>query len=249
MVKSNPLLQWPSSADLPDSDDTPVDNELQNLIPNLLLAVLARIWSERQDWFFGVDMGIYYQPGKFPQTPLVPDGFLSLGVTRRKSKRGRLSYVLWEEQNIVPKLVLEVVSQTYGGEYDEKLSKYARLGVLYYVVYKPDYVQRDQHEPFEVYQLVGERYERLPGEPVWLPEVGLGIGREEGTSGGWQREWLYWYDASGRRYLTPEECTEQERQRAEAERQRAEAERQRAEAERQRAEALAQRLRELGIEP
>jgi Uma2 family endonuclease len=50
-----------------------VDNELQNLIPNLLEAILALAWSERMDWFFGVDMGIYHTPS---EPPLVPDGFL-----------------------------------------------------------------------------------------------------------------------------------------------------------------------------
>jgi hypothetical protein len=29
------------------------------------------------DWFFGIDMGIYYHPGK---PAIVPDGFLSVGV-------------------------------------------------------------------------------------------------------------------------------------------------------------------------
>jgi hypothetical protein len=37
MFNYNPLDCLPSSAELPDSDDTPVDNELQILIPNLLL--------------------------------------------------------------------------------------------------------------------------------------------------------------------------------------------------------------------
>ena len=37
----NPLQYLPDSTELPCSDDTPVDNELQNLIPNLLLAILA----------------------------------------------------------------------------------------------------------------------------------------------------------------------------------------------------------------
>ncbi len=69
----------PTSAELPDSDDTPVDSELQNLIPNLLAAILALVWADRSDWFFGVDMGIYYAPG---EPPIVPDGFLSLGVDR-----------------------------------------------------------------------------------------------------------------------------------------------------------------------
>jgi Uma2 family endonuclease len=54
----------PSAEELPSSDDTPVDNELQNLIPNLLSATLAIIWAERMDWFFGVDMGIYYIPNQ-----------------------------------------------------------------------------------------------------------------------------------------------------------------------------------------
>ncbi len=41
MFNYNPLHCLPSSTELPDSDDTPVDNELQILIPNLLLAILA----------------------------------------------------------------------------------------------------------------------------------------------------------------------------------------------------------------
>lgn len=41
MVQFDPLLRLPTSEELPCSDDTPVDNEIQNLIPNLLLAVLA----------------------------------------------------------------------------------------------------------------------------------------------------------------------------------------------------------------
>lgn len=123
MEYSIALPQLPTAAELPDADDTPVDNELQNLIPNLLLAILSVVWSDRQDWFFGVDMGIYYLPTA-PRKSIVPDGFLSLGVERRRQQRGRLSYVLWEENWIPPILVVEVVSQTYGGEYDTKMSKY-----------------------------------------------------------------------------------------------------------------------------
>ncbi|MBD2104365.1 Uma2 family endonuclease [Leptolyngbya sp. FACHB-261] len=241
MVQYDPLAYLPSAEELPDSDDTPVDNEFQNLIPNLLLASLALAWPKRMDWFFGVDMGIYYTPSPRP-IPIVPDGFLSLGVPRRTREPGRLSYVLWEENWVVPKLVLESVSQTYGGEYDEKLAKYAQLGALYYVIYNPDFWRRDKHEPFEVYQLTDGQYVRLPGEPVWLPEIELGIGRGQGEYGGWMREWLYWYDRSGRRLTTPEELAAQERQRAEQERQRAEQAS-------QQLESLLENLRAQGIDP
>ncbi|MFO0210217.1 MAG: Uma2 family endonuclease, partial [Pseudanabaena sp.] len=37
------------------------------------------------------------------------------------------------------------------------------------------------------------------------PEIGLGLGYEKGEYIGWDREWLYWYDESGIRYLTAEE--------------------------------------------
>lgn len=143
MVQSDHKVNLPTSAELPCSDDTPVDNENQNFIPNFLLFLLEFIWANRQDWFFGVDMGIYHTTGLSPLVPVVPDGFLSLAVERRKGSGSRSSYVVWEENNIVPIFTLEVVSRTPGGEYDEKMQTYARLGVLYYVIYNPDYWQQD----------------------------------------------------------------------------------------------------------
>lgn len=256
MVLFDPRLQWPSSTDLPDSDETPVDNELQNLAPNLLLAMLSYLWGDRNDWFFGVDMGIYSIPDK-KYKAIVPDGFLSVGVERRKNPpRGRLSYVLWEENDVVPCLVLECVSHSYGDEYDKKAQKYAALGVKYYVIYNPDHWQRDKHEPFEVYELRGGFYSRLAGEPVWLEDLNIGIGRAEGIYKGWQREWLYWYDAAGEKSLSPDEQIAVATQRTQLEAQRADAESQRADAaeaafqqEQQRAELLAQKLKALGIDP
>jgi Uma2 family endonuclease len=213
MVNYNPLQNLPSSDELPDSDDTPVDHELQAIIPTMLRVILNWLWGSRLDWFFGVNMGAYHTTGKNSRVAIVPDGFLSLGVERLKAGKLRPSYVVWEENYIVPILVLEVVSKTYGGEYDEKMTDYAKLGVLYYVIYNPDYCSRDKHDSFEVYRLVEGVYQRQLGEPVWMPEIGLGIGREIGTYDRCQREWLYWYDSEGTRFLTPDEAAEQERQR------------------------------------
>ncbi|MEE3717300.1 hypothetical protein V2H45_11120 [Tumidithrix elongata RA019] len=50
----------PTSDELLDSDDTPVDNEDQNFVPNVLLFLLEYIWKSRDDWFFAVDMGVYH---------------------------------------------------------------------------------------------------------------------------------------------------------------------------------------------
>jgi len=228
MLEYNPFDCLPTAEELPDSDDTPVDNELQDLIPSLLKAVLALLWEKRWDWFFGVDMGIYYHA---KESAIVPDGFLSLGVQRFIDEDLRLSYVVWEEQ-VVPMLMLEVVSHKRRGEYSSKKKIYRDMGVLYYVVYNP---LRRRKAPLEVYKLVDGEYQLQFGNPVWLAEIGLGIGRERGTYQGMTREWLYWYDEQGQRILTPEEQIAHERQIAQQER--------------QRAKLLEERLRSLGVDP
>ena len=225
----------PSAEELLDSDETPVDNELQELIPGLLKAILLMLWEERLDWLFGIDMGIYTDP---MQPPIVPDAFLSLGVERCYDEELRPSYVLWDEY-VVPSLAIEIVSPTYRQEYTTKLDKYAAMGVLYYVIYSS---RRRRKPKLEVHKLVNGKYELQVGNPVWMPEIGLGIGCERGNYGGVTREWLYWYDQMGSRYPTPNERIQQEAGRAQQESQRAIASE-------QRAERLAQRLRELGIDP
>jgi len=226
MLQSDPKLNLPKGTELPCSDDTPVDNENQNFIPNYLLFLLEFIWANRQDWFFAVDMGIYHTTGITPLVPVVPDGFLSLGVERRKGGGSRLSYVVWEEDNIVPIFVLEVVSRRPGGEYDEKMAIYAKLGGLYYVIYNPDYWQRDRQQPLAVYRLVNGEDRRQIGEPFFLPEIGLGIGRLRMQIGGLYREVISWFNRQGERYLTPEEIAQQTQQQLQQTQQQLEAERQ-----------------------
>ncbi len=128
-----------------------------------------------------------------------------------------------------------MVSQTPGGEYDTKMGIYATLGVLYHVIYNPDYWQRDRHQPFEVYKLINGSYQLQIGEPFWMSEIGLGIGRFQRKVSGIQLELLYWYDQNGNRYLAADEREQQANQQLEMER--------------QKAERLAARLRELGEDP
>lgn len=262
----------PNAEELPCSDETAVDNQLQNDIPNLLLSLLAFIWAERDDWYFGVDMGVYYNPD---EPAIIPDGFLAIGVKHDTGERGRLSYVLWEEAYIMPILALEVISEKYNGEYEGKLADYQTLGILYYVIYNPLSGRRGRfknRERLEVYKLIAGKYELLEPENnrVWLPEIGLALGYEQGEHIAWVREWLYWYDRSGNRYLTAEEraraaaaiaeqaslIAQQERLNAQQERLAkeeaeaiAEQERLAKEEAEQKAQRLAERLRSLGINP
>jgi Uma2 family endonuclease len=232
----------PTAAELPCSDDAPVDNELQELIPSLLKSILLILWAERMDWFFGIDMGIYTDP---EQPAIAPDGFLSLNVERFFDEELRLSYLLWEEK-VPPILAIEVVSQTIRGEYTKKLDLYKEMGVLYYVIYNP---QRKRKPKLEIHKLVDGNYELQDASPLWMPEIGLGIGNDRAIYGGVTRDWLYWYDENGQRYPTPQEQIELERQRADNAEIRAEDADRLVEQERQRADRLAAKLRALGIDP
>jgi Uma2 family endonuclease len=218
----------PSADELLDSDETPVDNELQELIPALLKSILLMLWEERQDWLFAIDMGIYSHP---ELQPIVPDAFLSLGVERCYDEELRPSYVLWDEET-VPIFVLEVVSPRYREEYTTKLKIYEQMGVLYYAIYSS---KRKRKPRFEVYKLVDGVYQLVSKSPVWMPEIGLGIGYERGNYGGITREWLYWYDEDGKRYLTPNERIQQEVNRSNSLL--------------DRSNKLADKLRQLGIDP
>lgn len=71
---------------------------------------------------------------------------------------------------------------------------YAKLGVLYYVVYNPEFWQRDRHQPLEIYKLENGRHQLQIGEPYWMSEVGLGIGRYQLQIGGITQEIITWYD-------------------------------------------------------
>jgi len=236
-VSSDYRHHLPTAEDLPHSDDTPVDNELQNDIPNMLLHILRDIWADRDDWFWAVDMGFYYELNTEVAENskcIIPDGFLALGVPRNTGEWGRLSYVLWQEQ-VVPILALEIVSKKYNDEYTTKFQTYQELGILYYVIFdvRPPLRKAREHQLFEVYKLINGKYELQPtvaliqlgvqfgvqtevqaanGKMVWMPEIGLGIGCERNLHENWHREWLYWFDRDGMRYPTATERALEERQ-------------------------------------
>lgn len=134
MVKSDAKIHLPTSEELPCSDDTPVDSEDQNWIPNFLLFLLEFIGENRPDWDFGADMAIDRITGVSPLVAAVPDGFLSLG------------------DNVPPISIRALVSHTCGGEYGTKKEIYANLEVLDSLGYNPQDWRQDRQQRFELYR-------------------------------------------------------------------------------------------------
>ena len=221
-------------------DDRPVDNVFSEKQQRLLTESLHSSWpgpGAGRPFVAMANVGLFYAV-RFPA--VVPDVLLSLNVAlpadvRPKSAR---SYFTWEYGK-APDVVVEVVSNREGGEDSTKLATYAQIGIRYYVIFDPERLLG--HEVLQAYRLQVLSFQRMT-EPIWFPEVGLGLRLWDGRYEDLDAAWLRWVDAQGVPVPTGKENTETERQRAETERQRAETER-------QRADRLAEQLRQLGVEP
>ena len=230
---------WPQVDHLVTEDDTPVDNIYCEKQQRLLTQSLYDSWtgpSGGRPFIALANVGLFYG---INQPPLVPDVLVSLDVELPVdiwTKRHR-SYMIWEYGK-PPEVVLELVSNTVGGEADVKLRTYARMGVAYYVLYDPTKQLSDQ--VLRVYALHPGNAAEL--QDAWLQGVELGLMLWQGKFENREDTWLRWRDREGQMLLTGAERAEQERQRADQER----VMRQQAQ---QQVERLAARLRELGIEP
>jgi len=220
-------------------DGAPVDNLFSERQQRLLAESLYTSWQaagESRPFVAMTNVGLFFA---LSTPPYVPDALVSLDVRPPDNpfpKKNR-SYFIWEYGK-PPEIVVEIVSNRKGGELDEKLVGYARLGVTYYIVHDPELLLT--RETLYVFARQGLRF--VPIAPDVLPGIGLGVTLWNGEYEDMPGTWLRWIDSEGNLLLTGKERAEQESQRAEQERQRAEQER-------QRADALAAKLRELGIDP
>lgn len=237
----------------------------------LLVSHLEWYWRERDDFFIGANLTVYYTHEQLRRREFRgPDFFLVLGVTREP----RNSWVVWEEEGRYPDLIIELLSDSTA-----RVDRTDKKSLYQNIFRTPEYFWFSPITgEFAGFRFLEGQYEAIPADERgwrWSGKLGLYLGVEDG--------WLRYFAPDGSRVPGPEEAAlrereqaererrraeeaqqraEQERQRAEQERQRAEQERQRAaeaqqsaeqaqqEAarERQRAERLAQRLRDLGIE-
>ncbi|WP_017304785.1 Uma2 family endonuclease [Spirulina subsalsa] len=234
----------------PDSDGQPMaDNTLQFRWIVLIKENLELLFADQPDVFVAGDL-LWYPVEGHPEIRVAPDALVAFG--RPKGERG--SYKQWEEDNIAPQVVFEILSPGNRlAEMGKKQQFYDDYGVEEYYIYNPN--RNDLHGLYRT----AEGLRPIEEIQNWTsPRLGIRFVLS-GTT-------LELYRPDGRPFLSfleLEQRAEQERQRAELERQRAEQERQRAEQadqraelERQRAEQadrraerLAAQLRALGIDP
>jgi Uma2 family endonuclease len=220
----------------PDSDGQPMaDNTQQFRWIVLIKENLELLFAEDPQVFVAGDL-LWYPVEGHPEIRVAPDAMVVFG--RPKGDRG--SYRQWEEENIAPQVVFEILSPgNRVREMIRKLQFYDRYGVEEYYIYDPD------GNELEGMQRVDGTLTSIEAIDRWVsPRLGIRFVVTPET--------LEIYRPDGEPFLSSLELyqqRQQERQRVEQERQRVEQEAQRADRERQRADRLAEQLRQLGIDP
>jgi Uma2 family endonuclease len=238
----------PGEDDLPYSDGIPMESQFHVLQMLLLIETLTRFWSDRQDFFVGGNMFIYFSQERIRRSDFRgPDVFVVTGVPRRLRK----SWIVWQEGK-GPDCVIELLSEsTAASDRTTKKRIYeSELRVPDYFWFDPETLD------FQGFTLQNSHYEALLTDErgaLLVESLGLKLRRWRGAYHGLEADWLRWTDLEGELLPTPEErdaeaaarAAKLEDRAAEAEA-RVQQEQQRAAEERQRAERLAERLRALG---
>ncbi|GET39212.1 Uma2 family endonuclease [Microseira wollei] len=213
----------------PDSDGEPMAENTEQFKWIVLIKENLEIWfAGAADVFVAGDL-LWYPVEGNNKLRQAPDTMVIFG--RPKGKRG--SYKQWEEENIPPQVVFEILSPgNRSKKMFEKLLFYQRYGVQEYYIYDPD--------DNELTGLVrsGDWLEPIEEMNNWVSPL-LEI-RFELTENS-----LEIYRPDGRRFLTSVELE----QRANEATARAEEATARLEQEQQRYQALLEQLRQKGIDP
>ncbi len=248
--------------DLPYDDGEPLESNRHRIAMNVLIASLHQAYQERNDYYTGGNMFVYYSSAQVRNKDFRgPDFFVVLDVDGTIERR---SWILWEEQGRYPDVIVELMSpSTAEVDRNEKKELYEKVWKTNdYFIYDPF-----DSESLQGWNLSGTRkYDEIaPNDRGWLwcESLGLWLGTWNGELMKENASWLRFYDAEGNLVLLPEEVAVQEQERADRQQERADIaeldrdrERQEKELERERADRaesnlqqLREKLRQLNIDP
>jgi Uma2 family endonuclease len=231
------VSQHPAKVYYPDSDGQPMaDNTKQFRWIVTIKENLDLLFATDPNVFVAGDL-LWYPVEGDNTIRNAPDAMVVFG--RPKGDRG--SYRQWQENNIPPQVVFEILSPgNRMGEMERKRQFYERYGVDEYYIYDPDRLD------FSGWMRSSERLESIDTIDDWVsPLLGIRFVMNEGAE-------LIIYRPDGERFIGFGELDELRRtqqQRADIAEQAAIDATQRADIAEREAARLAAKLRELGIDP
>jgi Uma2 family endonuclease len=215
------------------SDEPEMESSLHYMQLLLLVTCLEWAWQERDDFFIGANLTIYFSRQQLKKHDFRgPDFFLVKNTTRAP----RNSWVVWEEDGRYPDLIIELLSDSTA-KVDRTLKRdlYAeRFHTPEYFYFSPDTLE------FAGFRLDINKYQAItPNSQGWLWSETLGffLGVHEQN--------LRYLSLEGTLLPTPQEAARNEVLLANRERQKAQQEHEKALQESYRAELAETKLQEL----
>ena len=118
----------PDVSNLITEDDTPVDNQFSEKQMRLLTESIHTSWKPGFPFVAMANVGVFVALNR---PPIVPDVLVTTHVEPLQDlmDKEHRSYFTWQFEGKVPDVVIEIVSNTKGGELDSKLRNYQQIGV------------------------------------------------------------------------------------------------------------------------
>jgi Uma2 family endonuclease len=199
-----------------ETDGEPLESEWHCLAMNLLIDIVCFFLRDRDDYFVGGNMFIYYSARQAKTLEYRgPDFFFVWGRPRQPM---RPYWAVWDEDGHYPNVIIELSSPT-----TVKVDRTTKKDIYEKKFRTPEYFIYDPTDrKLEGWRLVQQSYQSIqPNDRGWLwcEELGLWLGSCDSSYLGKDGYYLRFFTPDGQ--MVPA-TAEFERHRAEAERQRAE---------------------------
>jgi Uma2 family endonuclease len=185
----------PGQDELPSEDGEPMETGFHDAQAALLKDSLIDAWQDRSDFFVAGNMFVYFSESQIRSNDFRgPDVFVVLDVERK----GRKSWVAWEEGGKLPDVVVELTSEsTAHVDRGDKMRIYAQIWrTPVYFIFDPD------TEKLEGFALDAARRAYVPLGPnqngdFAVAPLGLSIGLRATRYRDYERAFVRWIDAEG----------------------------------------------------
>jgi Uma2 family endonuclease len=148
---------------LPDSnllasDEPEMESSLHYLQAMLLVSCLEWLWRDRDDFFIGANLTVYFSRQQLKNRDFRGPDFFLVKNTQRQPRR---SWVVWEEDGKYPDIIIELLSESTA-EVDRTTKR-----ELYQDRFRtPEYFWFDPESlEFVGLRLIGNRYQDIPNQP------------------------------------------------------------------------------------
>jgi Uma2 family endonuclease len=147
---------------LPDSnmlasDEPEMESSLHYLQAMLLVSCLEWLWRDRDDFFIGANLTVYFSRQQLKNRDFRGPDFFLVKNTQRQPRR---SWVVWEEDGKYPDIIIELLSEsTANVDRTDKRELYQdRFRTPEYFWFDPESLE------FVGLRLVGNRYQDIPNQ-------------------------------------------------------------------------------------